>query len=191
MKTTLSKRSYFRESVSILAIFVFWGAVLPFTLIDVVADINAFSLGERQIIWLITGTALTAIYVLYRRKKYFEKEVWSLNKGVLSRGEPVNTRFELSSIESIVFGVPKLKFVLFLQGLFSRSPETLTYGNVLTLKFNDGRYLVLDILQHDGGSEILSQILETQKDKIKDDYIFTEEEKRVLKLRSANGVLRV
>ena len=94
----------------------------------------------------------------------------------------------------MVFGLPKPKWMTFFTKFSFTSSQKIIqslYTASLTIKFTDNTYLILNLFQIGNGLELTNQILMDYQDKIIDNYIFTEEEKNILKIRSSNRLLRI
>ena len=189
MQTKFITREYITEFINLIAVGFFGGM---FFAIGVSYLYENLSLSSLQLIWLIGGVILSVIYGVYRKKFYLKNRVWHLNNNILTKGEPINTTFDLNKIEFMTFGLPKSQWVSFFTKFsFIPAQEILknSYSSVLTIKFRDNTYLILNVLQQKHLLEIINQILVEHQDKIVEDYIFTDEEVKILKVRESNRLL--
>ncbi len=195
MKTKLTMKNYLIEFLNIAMIFILWSAFFAGGIIYISNNLLGFSLEEyRPFLWLISGVVFSSIYIFYRKKIYLKNEIWELNNNILTKGDPVNTTFDLNKIEYMVFGLPKPKWMTFFTKFSFTSSQKIIqslYTASLTIKFTDNTYLILNLFQIGNGLELTNQILMDYQDKIIDNYIFTEEEKNILKIRSSNRLLRI
>ena len=195
MKTKLIMKNYIIEFLNIAMIFIFWSAIFTGGIVYISNNLLSFSLEEyRPFLWLISGVFFSIIYLMYRRKSHFKNEIWELTNNILTKGDPVNTTFDLNKIEYIVFGLPKPKWMTFFTKFSFTSSQNILqslYTASLTIKFTDNTYLILNLFQIGNGLELTNQILMDYQDKIIDDYIFTEVEREILKVRSSNRLLRI
>ena len=195
MKTKLTMKNYLIEFLNIAMIFILWSAFFAGGIIYISNNLFSFSLEEyRPFLWLISGVIFSSIYIFYRKKIYLKNEIWELNNNILTKGDPVHTTFDLNKIEYMVFGLPKPKWMIFFTKFSFTSSQKIIqslYTASLTIKFTDNTYLILNLFQIGNGLELTNQILMDYQDKIIDNYIFTEEEKNILKIRSSNRLLRI
>ena len=189
METKLTLRNYIIESLQ-MCIGTFFGSMV---LVAIVTQFYELSKESRFHLFLITLPILLTLYIVYRKKYYLEKEVWMLKNHILTRGKPINTTFDLNTIEFMTFGIPQPKWVSFITKFsFTSGQEILkhSYISVLTIKFIDNTYLILNVVQQNHLLEIINQILVDHQDKMVENYIFTEDEIQILKVRKSNRLLK-
>jgi hypothetical protein len=100
MRTKITLKVGFSIFVEFVLVSLFYGAVVfSGGLIIFLKHLGyEYSVETNQIIasCIVLLTALA--YGYFRLRRYKEKEVWSLEGGILSRGSPVNLRVNLSNL---------------------------------------------------------------------------------------------
>lgn len=142
---------------------------------------------------IVFATALVFGYL--RLRQYNEKEVWSLDGGMLSRGSPVNLSVNLSTLDKVIPDLPKSKWHNFFYGGKHRLKEQAMvdamYSCTLTLKLSPSEYLPLYLFNFGGGLELMNEIAKSVSDKVDTEHQFTDRERKVLKPRNHNSVVRL
>lgn len=197
MKTELK----FRNAVSIFFEFVlvavFYGAVVlgggSFLLLESLG--YELPIETRQIIALVLVVVTAATYSYFRIRQYREKECWSLNGSILSRGNPVNYKVDLSAIEKAIPGLPKPRWNNFLTGgkfkLKEQAMVEAMYTCTITLKLGPSTYLPVYLFNFGGGLEMMNEIATKVADKLDDKHVFSKAETRALKPRKQNTVVQL
>ncbi|WP_339897933.1 hypothetical protein [uncultured Gilvimarinus sp.] len=197
MKTKIT----FRVGLSLLLDFalvsiVFGAVVFSGGLITLLEYMGIeYNIETRQIMaaFIVLATALTFGY--FRLRQYKEKEVWSLDRGILSRGEPVNLSVDLSTLEKVIPGLPKSKWHNFFYGGNRRPKEQAMvdamYSCTLTLKLSPNEYLPLYLFNFGGGLELMNEIARNVTEKVDAEHQFTDQERKMLKPRKQNTVVRL
>lgn len=141
----------------------------------------------KATIWLCLSLIVFVVMLRNTKESY---DSWFYSKPTLTKGTIGNIEFDLGNIEYIAFGIPKPKYVSFLQKFSIISPDTL-YASSITIKFNDNSYLIFNTSMIDNGIELLNEILFDYQDKIVEDYSFTKDEIQILKIKESNKLLRM
>ena len=197
MKTKITFRVGLSLLLEFVLVSVFFGAVVFSGGLIALLEYMGFEYGieTRQIMaaCIVIVTALTFGY--FRLRQYKEKEIWSLNRGILSRGAPVNLSVDLSTLEKVIPGLPKSKWHNFFYGGKHRLKEQAMvdamYSCTLTLKLSPNEYLPLYLFNFGGGLELMNEIARNVSDKVDADHQFTDQERKLLKPRKQNTVVRL
>ena len=197
MKTKITFRVWISLLLEFLVVSIFYGAVLFSGGLIALLQYMGFeyAIETRQIMaaCIVLMTALTFGYL--RLRKYKEKEVWSLDQGILSRGSPVNLRVDLSTLEKVIPGLPKSKWHNFFYGgkhrLKEQAMADAMYSCTLTLKLSANEYLPLYLFNFGGGLELMNEIARNVSDKVDAKHQFTDQERKLLKPRKQNTVVRL
>jgi len=127
-------------------------------------------------------------------KDYRQTKFWCLDGNLLTRGSPVNLTVDLSNVEKAIAGIPRTKLLEFFHahklGFLEHRVIREKYYYTTTLKVSENEYLPLFIYHIDGGPELMESIHLKIKDKIDIDHQFTEQEKKILKIRKVNNLIK-
>jgi hypothetical protein len=197
MRTKITFRGGLSLLLEFVIVSIFFGTVVfSGGLITLLERIGyEYSIETRQIMaaCIVLLAALTFGY--FRLRQYKEKEVWSLDGETLSRGAPVNLSVDLSTLEKVIPGLPKSKWHKFFYGGKHRLKEQAmvdaVYSCTLTLKLSPNEYLPLYLFNFGGGLELMNEIAKNVSDKVDVEHQFTDQERKVLKPRKQNTVVRL
>ncbi len=151
---------------------------------------HMYSIETRQLVAACILVTIAVTFGFFRIKQYREKEVWSLDGDILSRGSPTNLRVDLSAVESVILGLPKSKrHNLLFAGKYRLKEQAIVdaiYSCTLVLRITANEYLPLYLFDFGGGPELMNEISVKLSDKVDSDHHFTDREKEVLKLGKQN-----
>ncbi|MCQ9091230.1 hypothetical protein [Vibrio alginolyticus] len=129
------------------------------------------------ILVFIISLIIISHFMIRIHKKY---SVWALNGNELTRGEPENLKINFNEIEQIIIGYP-------------RTPINIFYSHItnyiVIIKLKDKKYMPIDILKLVHGYDIINELLIVNENKIIQDYTFSKNEIKLLKIRKRNHLL--
>ena len=190
MKRTLTRGNYLISLLGIVLLSVFGGWFLTIGIVYLSDVFFHFSLEiYKTTIWICNSLIVLMINLRGLNKQTYD--VWNLHNNILKKGQDKDTTFDLNKIEFIAYGIPKPKWIPYIEKILFISSKGIMYASCITIKFKDNTYLVLNMSEIDNGIDLFNKILMDYQDKIIDDYIFTEAEREILKVRNSSRLLRI
>jgi hypothetical protein len=142
------------------------------------------------IVSAVLSVALMAIFLFWERDRWY----WALDKDNLIGGRKRDKVFPLSSIATIVPGLPDETLpILKLANI--RNPELLDTlmperKLALLLKFADGSFMPFHVRRCAGGIALMTELIKRLEDRIGRDYQYSKAEVKALRAADWNRVVR-
>lgn len=174
---------------------VIFGAIITaflFTIFELITDYST----SEYVKYVLLGVGCSLSFVLLFAFHHWEQKRWhwTLKENELVGGKNRDRRFPLSSIQHCVVGLP---YKVAMITKISRYTHSHLYADLiadrkiaLLLKFSDGSFMPFHVHRCSGGSELMTELLKRLGDRIRDDYVYTVEEEKALKIADWNRVVK-